>query len=63
MDREHLVDDEDLTLGYTYLRALAEAPNRWIDSGSGPGWTPRDVDAVRPEHVAARTLPDPDVEQ
>lgn len=35
-------DDEDLSLGYAYMRALAatdENPNFWVDSGSGPGWT------------------------
>lgn len=33
-------DEEDLTLGYNYMRALAESgevPYRWVDTGSGPG--------------------------
>lgn len=34
-------DEEDLTLGYIYMRKLAatdENLNFWVDSGSGPGW-------------------------
>jgi hypothetical protein len=31
--------DEDLTLGYAYMRALAQADDNgwWVDTGSGPG--------------------------
>jgi hypothetical protein len=34
-------DDEDLSLGFAYMRALVEAgegSDVWVDSGSGPGW-------------------------
>jgi len=53
-DQAAAEDDEDLTLGYSLLRALAEAgagleeigPGVWCHSSAGVTWVPRQDECV-----------------